>query len=256
MRDGLLCPRRPPKMIDPLVRELAAEQLLVAVTCRVLGFSKQAYYKWLAHPVCQRDWNDARLINATYGIHDEDPVFGYRFIADELRERGLQVAENRVARLCSQQRMWSVFANKPGLNRKAGPQVHDDLVDRQFTAPAPNLLWLNEHASVVRGRDPRRRHLGALVADHRCGHAERVEDVGECVREAVQQRARRGPGHQHRQERCLVDEQGHGGGASAAPWRTRTRAESSTRRPPRRAARQHDPARHVCRGRRASAHPR
>jgi transposase InsO family protein len=131
-------------MIYPLVRELAAENIPVAVTCRVLGFSKQAFYKWRADPVSQRDWDDAHLINAAYDIHRDDPAFGYRFIADELRERGLQAGENRVARLCSQQRIWSVFAKKPGLNRKAGPPVHDDLVDRQFTATAPNLLWLTD----------------------------------------------------------------------------------------------------------------
>jgi putative transposase len=138
------------QMIYPLVRELAAEKIPVAVTCRVLGFSKQAYYKWLAHPVSQRDWDDAHLINAAYDIHADDPAFGYRFIADELHERGLRVGENRVARLCSQQRIWSIFAKKPGLTRKAGPPVHDDLVDRQFTASAPNVLWLTditEHAT-------------------------------------------------------------------------------------------------------------
>ncbi len=37
-----------------------------------------------------------------------------------------------------------VFAKKPGLNRKAGPPVHDDLVGRQFTATAPNILWLTD----------------------------------------------------------------------------------------------------------------
>jgi putative transposase len=131
-------------MIYPLVRELAAEKIPVAVTCRVLGFSKQAFYKWQANPVSQRDWDDAHLINAAYDIHRDDPAFGYRFIADELRERGLQVGENRVARLCSQQRIWSVFSKKPGLNPKAGPPVHDDLVDRQFTAAAPNVLWLTD----------------------------------------------------------------------------------------------------------------
>jgi transposase InsO family protein len=56
----------------------------------------------------------------------------------------LTAGENRVARLCSQQRIWSVFAKRPGLNRKAGPPVHDDLVDRQFRAAAPNLLWLTD----------------------------------------------------------------------------------------------------------------
>ena len=49
-----------------------------------------------------------------------------------------------MARLCSQQRIWSVFAKKRGLNRKAGPPVHDDLVDRVFTATAPNVTWLTD----------------------------------------------------------------------------------------------------------------
>lgn len=39
----------------PLVGDLAAEGIPVAVTCRVLGFSKQAYYKWKTNPVSQRD---------------------------------------------------------------------------------------------------------------------------------------------------------------------------------------------------------
>ncbi len=131
-------------MIYPLVRELAAENIPVAVTCRVLGFSKQAFYKWCINPVSQRDWDDAHLINAAVDIHSDDPAFGYRFIADQLHERGLRAGENRVARLCSQQRIWSVFAKKRGLNRKAGPPVHDDLVDRQFTADAPNAVWLTD----------------------------------------------------------------------------------------------------------------
>jgi putative transposase len=114
------------------------------VTCRVLGFTKQAYYAWRKQPVSQRDWDDAHLINAAYDIHADDPAFGYRFIADELREQGIATGENRVAQLCSQQRIWSVFAKKPGLTRKAGPPVHDDLVDRVFTAAAPNVTWLTD----------------------------------------------------------------------------------------------------------------
>ena len=114
------------------------------MTCRVLGFSKQAFYQWKKAPVSQRDWDDAHLINAAYDIHQEDPAFGYRFISDELNDAGFAVGENRVQRLCSQQRIWSVFAKKRGLNRKAGPPVHDDLVGRNFTAAAANQLWLTD----------------------------------------------------------------------------------------------------------------
>ena len=108
-------------MMYPLVRELADDKIPVALTCRVLGFSKQAYNKWRADPVTQRDWNDAHLINAALDIHHDDPGFGYRFIADELQTRGISAGENRVSRLCSVQRIWSLHSKKRGLNRKAGP---------------------------------------------------------------------------------------------------------------------------------------
>jgi transposase InsO family protein len=131
-------------MSYPLVEDLAADGIPVAVACRVLGFSKQAFYKWKASPVSQRDWDDAHLINAAYDIHHDDPAFGYRFIADELADRGLSAGRNRVARLCSMQRIWSAFAKKRGLARRSGPPVHDDLVCREFTAPAPNTVWLTD----------------------------------------------------------------------------------------------------------------
>src|SRR3954469_1473073 len=112
-------------MIYPLVQELAAEKIPIAVTCRVLGFTKQAFYKWQAAPVSQRDWDDAHLINAAIDIHHDDPEFGYRFITDELAEKGLVASRNRVNRLRSQQRLWSVHAGKRGLNRRPGPPAHD-----------------------------------------------------------------------------------------------------------------------------------
>lgn len=128
----------------PLVRELAAEGVPVAVTCRVLGFSKQAFYKWQARPCSDRDWADAHLVNAALDIHRDDPAFGYRFIADELAERGHVAGENRVQRLCSEHRIWSVFSKKRGLNRKAGPPVHDDLVDREFVSESLDQVWLTD----------------------------------------------------------------------------------------------------------------
>ena len=74
----------------------------------------------------------------------DDPAFGYRFIADELPEKGIMAGENRVQRLCRDHGIWSVFSKKRGLNRKPGPPVHDDLVERDFTAKAPNQLWLTD----------------------------------------------------------------------------------------------------------------
>jgi len=128
----------------PLVADLAADAVPVVVTCRVLGFSKQAYYQWRACPVSQRDWDDAHLINLALEVHRDDPEFGYRFIADELHAQGVAAGENRVWRLCSQQAIWSAHAAKGGLTRRPGPPVHDDLVERDFSATALNQLWLTD----------------------------------------------------------------------------------------------------------------
>lgn len=135
-------------MMFPLVRDLAATgarvRVPVAVACRVLGFSKQAYYQWAASPVTARDWADAHVLNAAIDIHGDDPEFGYRFIAQELARAGVNVGSNRVARLCSQQRLWSSHAKRRGLTRLPGPPVHGDLVLRDFTATGPNELWLTD----------------------------------------------------------------------------------------------------------------
>lgn len=130
----------------PLVRDLAAEGIPVVVTCEVLGFTPQAFYKWRANPVSRREWDDAHLTNAIVDMHADDPEFGYRFIADELHDAGHRVGERRVHRLCRQQRIWSSTRKKgrKGSVKTPGPAVHDDLVQRDFTAARPDKVWLTD----------------------------------------------------------------------------------------------------------------
>ena len=132
-------------MSYPLVRDLAFDGIPVKVTCRVLGFSTQAFYQWWAQPVSDRDWSEAHLVDAARAIHADDPVFGYRFIADELdKEHGISASENRVARVCSTHGIFSVLARKKRRGLRPGPAVHEDLVRRNFRADAPNVLWLTD----------------------------------------------------------------------------------------------------------------
>jgi putative transposase len=131
-------------MSFPLVRDLAADGVPVAVTCRVLGVSRQAYYAWEACPVGDRELEDAYLTNAAFDVHVDDPEFGYRFVADELQAAGHVTSERRVWRLCSQQRIFSTHSRKRGTSRRPGPPVHDDLVKRNFLAEALNRLWLTD----------------------------------------------------------------------------------------------------------------
>jgi putative transposase len=129
----------------PLVRDLAADGIPVVVTCGVLGFSPQAFYKWRARPCSDRDRHDAHTTNAIVDVHTDDPEFGYRLVADELERLGHRSCERRVWRLCRQQRIWSTTTRKGRKSSKVpGPPVHDDLVQRVFTAPAPDVVWLTD----------------------------------------------------------------------------------------------------------------
>lgn len=132
-------------MMYPLVRDLAAEGIPVRLTCRVLGFSPQAFYKWVAAPCPARDLQDAYLTNAIIDAHRDDPEFGYRLIADELERGGFRVGERRVWRLCNEHRIWSTTTKKGRIGKgRPGPAVHDDLVQRNFTADHLDQIWLTD----------------------------------------------------------------------------------------------------------------
>jgi putative transposase len=118
----------------------------VRLTCGVLGHSRQAYYAWLARPLSEREREDAYLTNALVDAHGDDPEFGYRFLADELERSGHHVGERRVWRLCSQQKLWSATVRKGrrASGKSPGPAVHDDLVQRDLTAAAPDRVGVTD----------------------------------------------------------------------------------------------------------------
>ena len=128
------------------MKELAGDGIPVQVSCRVLKLSRQPYYRWLRNPVTERDLVQAYRANALYDAHIEDPEFGYRFLADEAKSFGEPMCDRTAWRLCRDQQWWSAFGKKKarGKGKKPGPPVHDDLVQREFVAAAPNELWLSD----------------------------------------------------------------------------------------------------------------
>jgi putative transposase len=134
------------------VSELAADGIPVTVTCRVLKLARQPYYRWLANPVTDAEWDDAHLANAIFDAHRDDPEFGYRFLADEVRTEGHVVCDRTVWRHCRDNGWWSAFGKPKSRKRgKVGTPAHDDLVRRVFSADGPNRLWLadiTEHSTA------------------------------------------------------------------------------------------------------------
>lgn len=133
----------------PLVHEMAAAvrpriRVPVTVAARVLGFSEQAYYQWVACPKSCRQIEEENLIGVLKELHADDPQLGYRFLADELHALGYQVSERRVWRLCHKAQIRSSIVSGKTRYKKAGPVVHDDYVNRDFTAVEPNQRWLTD----------------------------------------------------------------------------------------------------------------
>jgi putative transposase len=117
----------------------------VAVTCRVLKLARQPYYRWLGAPVTASDLVAAHRADALFDAHRDDPEFGYRLLVDEAAAGGQPMAERTAWAICSANGWWSAFGKpRRGKGGRPGPPVHDDQVNRVFTADAPNALWLTD----------------------------------------------------------------------------------------------------------------
>ena len=85
----------------PVIRELADDGIPVTVSTRVLDVARQPYYRWLKEPVGPVEARRVVLTEAVKAAHQDDPEFGYRFLADEVRATGLEVCDRTVWRICS-----------------------------------------------------------------------------------------------------------------------------------------------------------
>ena len=75
--------------------------------CRLLGVSTSGYYPWVDRGPSTRDEANARLLETINGIHQQSRrTHGTPRITAELREDGLLVGKNQVARLGSNGRRW------------------------------------------------------------------------------------------------------------------------------------------------------
>ena len=130
-------------MFPTVAKLIADDGVDLAVAARVLGFTRQAFYKWQACPVSVREREDEQILERIRQIHGDDPEFGYRLIADELIAQGVKVSERRVWRICHNNGVFSaiIHTRRSGKGRP-GPAVHDDMLQRHFRADSVNVAWV------------------------------------------------------------------------------------------------------------------
>ena len=119
----------------------------VRAMCRVLRVHFSGFYAWLKEPLSLRARDDARqteLIRQAWS--DSGKVYGYRKLADDLRDQGGQVSENRVARLASLAGILAQIGYKRRPGRYGGKPavVASNTLDRQFEVDAPDKVWVTD----------------------------------------------------------------------------------------------------------------
>jgi putative transposase len=119
----------------------------VTTMCRVLEVSTSGYYAWLKREPSNRARRDAILTTRITEIHEwSDGTYGVPRIHDELIEAGDAVGRKRIARLMKDAGLQGVSRRKRTVTtrRDSAAESAPDLVDRDFTASAPNQLWVSD----------------------------------------------------------------------------------------------------------------
>ena len=119
----------------------------VRAMCRMLRVHFSGFYAWLKEPLSRRARDDARQTDLIRQAWTESGrIYGYRKLADDLRDLGEQVSENRVARLAG----LAGIAAQVGYKRRPGRYggkpavVASNTLDRQFEIDAPDKIWVTD----------------------------------------------------------------------------------------------------------------
>ncbi len=118
----------------------------VATMARVLGVSEAGYYAWRSRPPSAHALADAALLTRVRTIHaGSRETYGSPRVHAELQTAGHKHGRKRVARLMRAAGLVGASRRRVGVTttkRDKDARPAPDLVDRDFTATAPNQLWV------------------------------------------------------------------------------------------------------------------
>ena len=137
-----------------------AHDFSVGLVLRVLGIASSTYYGWRTarQQPSQRARTDAGLlvlIDEIRGQNEFAATYGSPRVWLELRRRGVRVSRKRVERIMRVngrrgaylRKGWKTGSTRQNPRHTAAP----DLLDRDFTATAPNTKWVADLTRILTG---------------------------------------------------------------------------------------------------------
>jgi putative transposase len=130
-----------------VIEALAGQGHSAKALCRMVDVAPSGFYYWRSKPPSIRELRHEQLGGLIADIHHVSRgTYGYRRVAAELRFGHEIIANHKaVAALMRRLGLHGLPTRKP---RRKGPQnegsAASDLVLRQFSAEAPNRLWMTD----------------------------------------------------------------------------------------------------------------
>jgi transposase InsO family protein len=117
--------------------------LPVTRMCELVEVPRSSFYAWVNHTPSARDLADEALLVAISEIYARSRhTYGVPRVYGQLRRTGHRVARSRVARLMRTNGLVGAHASKKWRRGRPDAGGLSDLLNRDFTATAPNRRWV------------------------------------------------------------------------------------------------------------------
>ncbi|MEU3755757.1 IS3 family transposase [Streptomyces olivoreticuli] len=126
---------------------------------REISVPSSTYYRWrrAGREPCERRRRDGELTEQIRTIHaDSGGIYGSPRVHAVLKREGVRVGRKRVERLMREDGLAGVSPRRKNSFTRRDPKatLAPDLVNRHFTAPAPNRLWVTDLTVISTGEGP------------------------------------------------------------------------------------------------------
>jgi transposase InsO family protein len=127
--------------------EANGKEFRIQTMCAILGVSRAGFYAWKKRPESQRKCDDKRFLSLIKERFKKSrKTYGYRRIHDDFVDLNESCGKHRIARIMKEN------AIRPKTKRKFkmttdsrhNKPIHDNLLNRQFSATAPNQRLVSD----------------------------------------------------------------------------------------------------------------